>query len=137
VAVPHVPRASALAPQSTCTVFASVFVYAETPRLEGIRVWTTGGFEYRSAPYCYPDLSGVYTQTKACGVFGCSWQTRDRIEYTPHGNMRETPGMNCRSGTNRYRTHSVYGYRVWDDNGLQPGYPIVADSGIQPEFSCK
>lgn len=130
------------APSSTrlatgCTVFASTYVYADTPRLEWPRVWMTGGIEYWSPPYCWPDLSGVYAQTKACGVFGCNWQTRGAVEYTPWQGMHETPGMDCRTGTNRYRTHTVFGYRVIGETGLESGYPIVADSAIQPEFSCK
>ncbi len=137
VGAPNVQHASATNAAVGCTMFAGVYVYGEPPRLEGRRVWMTGGFDYLTAPYCYPDLSGVYAQTKACGVFGCNWQTRDRIEYTPRGNMRETPGMDCRKGTNRYRTHSVYGYRVWGQTGLEPGLPILADSRIAPEFSCK
>jgi hypothetical protein len=122
---------------SNCSLFASVYVYADTPRLEHPRVWMTGGIEYRSARYCFPDRSGVYAQTKACGVFGCNWQTRDAMEYTPYYGMHETPGMDCRQGTHRYRTRTVFGYRVPDEHGLVPGYPVIADSAIQPEFSCK
>jgi hypothetical protein len=128
---------SALLQSPGCSVFSAVNVYAETPRLEWPRVWTTGGIDYYGAPYCYPDLSGVYAQTKACGVFGCNWQTRGSVTYTPWGGMRETPGMDCRRGTNRYRTHTAYGYRIWGQTGLEPALPIVHDSTVQPEFSCK
>ncbi len=118
-------------------MFVAPEVYAETPRLEWPRVWMTGGIDWLGTPYCFPDLSGVYAQTKACGVFGCNWETRDSVEYTPWYGMRETPGMDCRKGTNRYRTHTVLGYRVIGETGLEPGFPVVRDSPVQPEFSCK
>jgi len=124
-------------PAGACTLNTPSFsYYAQDPRLEAPNIWFTGGVDSYPDWFCGNGWSGVYAQTVACGVFGCNWEIRNRAEGVPNSaHWQQTPGIGCRSGTNRYRTMTQY--YVNATLQVPGGGQFIAFSPNSPEFSCK
>jgi len=131
---------------SACAFGTATYLSAENARLETYGgspwIWTTGSIQQWPDWYCAVDLSFIQSQTKSCGIWGCNWQTRNQVSRSP--NLLywiETPGFQCRSGTNRYRGRVEFNYRQLDYVDwflvFVPGAPQVHSSPIEYEFSCK
>ena len=124
----------------------AVVVHAEDARYEKYNgddwIWTTGSILQWPDYFCTVDQSTIAAQTRACGFWGCSWETRDSEQRTPRQvYWRETPGFACRSGTHRYQGKVTLNYRVFDVINnipvLIPGNPVIDDSTIDYEVTCK
>jgi hypothetical protein len=120
-----------------CSWNPAIHLEPETPRLEWPRVWMTGRIYQSPKHYCLVRQSWVYAQTKACGVFGCNWETRSATGSLPNRtSWAETPGMDCRSGTHRYRTRVLFAWGYYGGDGIY-GASRGEESRLQPEFTCK
>lgn len=123
-----------------CYLWSNITVTASAPVLTSGRVRDTGTWE-QSPVYCPYPTGWVGAQTKVCGFWGCSWETRGRTaDVTLNASpMSRTATQDCRDGTNRYRTRA-YIETVHLDS--QNGVPILAsdvnsqDDPKQPEFTC-
>lgn len=118
-------------PAEACTYGPYAYaVYARTPGRSLYGVMGNGTFAANPDAGCGVRFT-VYGQTKVCGAWGCSYESRaTNGPYQPNGTYytlyAEQP---CRGGTNRYRTKS---YAV---NVGGPGYTVTAYSS-EPEFTC-
>ena len=145
---PAVAKASAPAsPESTDRVLACYFwsyvtVVADAPYRTGGDVKSEGSWE-QSPVYCPYPTGKVAAQTKVCGGWGCSWETRGSsgdvtLSSSP---IYRSAKQDCRNGTNRYRTRTYYTAVNLDYEGT-PAVPVLSsstssvDDNKQPEFTC-
>jgi hypothetical protein len=124
-----------------CSANAQVRVTADTPYQSGANVLDHGTIISSPSFMCTQNGGEVHAETKACGSFGCNWQTRGEFDGQVQVNAWDhTASQACRSGTNRYRTRTVFNYMQID---VVQGIPVFVPEELsytspnQPEFSCK
>lgn len=129
---PPTPRAMLL---STCSYTATFRVTSYTPGrvYSGSpgQVRSNGRIEQSPARRC-GGVHRVLAQTKACGLFGCNYETKRTTTGSPIGtNELRTAEQGCRSGTHRYRTFSTFDMATLDGS-VHRAY----HASSQPEFTC-
>lgn len=140
----HVPNQgpSRVLPQAQTRAMASCLdpiptqVYAREPILtqstKKVNSWARFQVTRLS---CYDTPIKVLAQTKACGFWGCNYETRGSNSENLTVRDRTLHAMqDCRSGTNRYRTYAAISFWI-------PVHPThyetqsVTDA-VHPEFTC-
>jgi hypothetical protein len=120
------------APAFACTFNAALYtVWANDPVVFKGQVMDQGGVNQYPSPMCgSPQAS--YWYTKACGFFGCSWETwaNTQARQPDSNSYYQWAIYACRHGLNRYYSSSHF-YNVGG-----PGYEVDANSSGQPEFAC-
>ena len=81
-----------------------------TPYLDGDVVRVDSSVSFYSWGSCSAQVA-FQMQTKACGAWGCHWQTRNNGKWEflwahdDTGEVAQQVTMGCREGTNSYRVH--------------------------------
>lgn len=81
-----------------------------TPRLDGNVVRVDGAVSFYGWGSCGNQIA-FQMQTKACGFWGCSWETRNNgtweffWAHDDTGKVEQQVSMGCRRGTHSYRIH--------------------------------
>jgi hypothetical protein len=100
------------------------------------RVWTSGTMEFIDYGGCAAQVA-FHLETKACGGWGCSWQTRASGAYellwkhADTGAITQSISMPCRKGANTYKIYaSVVAVKgIADDSGGQKAVGLETASG--------
>lgn len=81
-----------------------------TPRLDGDVVRVDGSLQFANWGNCSAQVV-FQMQTKACGAWGCHWETRNHgkseflWQHADTGQVDSQVAMSCRKGENSYRVH--------------------------------
>jgi hypothetical protein len=109
----------------------------ETPYVgQDGRVWTYGTMTFIDYGGCAAQVA-FHLETKACGGWGCSWQTRASGPYeflwkhADTGVVTQSMSMPCRKGANTYKIYaSVVAVKgTADDSGGQKAVGLENASG--------
>lgn len=124
-----------------CSPAATYVIKANTPRLEGSSVKSTGSVTQTPNWYCLVDQVWLRGQTKVCGFWGCNWHTKASAAHNGRtSSWSNSVTQSCRGGTHRYRTQTGMSFRTISGHaGILPTYAYhlkIVESAVQPEFTC-
>lgn len=81
-----------------------------TPYVDGDVIRANNSMTFANWGSCGAQVA-FQMQTKACGTWGCSWETRNHgtweflWQHADDGEVSGQVGMSCRAGTHSYRVH--------------------------------
>jgi hypothetical protein len=108
-----------------------------TPYVDGNVVRADGSVSFMSYGSCSSQIA-FQMQTKACGAFGCSWETRNHgtweflWQHDDTGTLSQDVAMTCRAGTNSYRIHMAVTNVVSEVEGNGDGEGTIG-AALEPE----